>query len=1122
MAEPHACPSRDDLQRLILNRLPGEAAQRIQRHVETCAKCRHALEQCLASDELLDAVRASRGPATDPTKTIYLPADWLGGALLTWIRAHDSTVAEKNALALSTDDIKRLLDAPQAPDEIGRVGDFRILRVLGVGGMAVVFEAVDCHLKRHAALKLMRPAVASKPGSTDRFLREAQSAAALKHEHIVTVYQVGMHGSAPFLAMELLHGESLDDRLKNGRPSIDEVLRIGREIAEALAAAHALGLLHRDIKPANIWLEQPRSVAGAVPQTNGQRLPGIAHVPGIVKILDFGCAKLWSDESGITHVGLMIGTPAYMAPEQLTGKTVDPRADLFSLGCVLYCMASGRPPFGGDNLLSVVRSLALEEPIPLAQLNPQIPQPLSDLVAQLLAKNADDRPASALAVVERLTVIEQQRRPAQRRETPDAPPSADRGAKSLRRRNGLVAIIGLALLVPFLSILFGAQLIRIVTNKGAIVVTIDDPTVGVTVAENQVVLHDGRGQAEITLAAGEHTLTVALKLPSGVSSFETEKFTLERGGKKIIQAQKELDRIAAASVAAPVNSAASIAAPANSAASIAARRDSSPKPPLSHADSHAVPTDPDRAAAAWTLSQGGFVDLRTEPGAHAIRVTSAHALPAGRFELTSVNLGGRPVTDADLERFHGLAHLIEFALNGAPVTDAGVAHLTDLPDLKNLALSNTRVTDAGLQSIGTLPKLEWLFLDGTPVTDAGLKHLKSLKNLTLLDLINTPITDAALVELAHLPKLGSLLLQRTRVTDLGLARIRGVSHLRELDLSRLPISDAGLANVRDLSDLRSLWLSETRITDVGLASVAHLPHLDTLFLENTVVTDNGLVALERIKNLKQLSVRGLHRIDDSAIPKLVHLQSLLKLDIRDCHVSASGVATLRSALPGAQIQWSEPNDAAAKYVLEAHGTIDVILDAGAEKRHIKAIADVPTQPFRLVGVQLAGTHSPLYQSIMAMKNRGLDGLVSIDFSNTVLDDGDVDRLQSPPTVRALSIAGTHVTDKCLAYLKGWQALERLNITVTAIHGSGLMHLQSLPVLHDLYLGGPNVNELFLVELSGLKLERLGLSKCTLSTHALKTLAQLTQLRELDLCDIKLAPKQLADLQKALPNCRVTE
>ncbi len=1004
-------------------------------------------------------------------------------------------------MALSTDDIKRLLDPPRAPDEIGRVGDFRILRVLGVGGMAVVFEAADCHLKRHVALKLMRPAVASKPGSTDRFLREAQSAAALKHEHIVTVYQVGMHRSAPFLAMELLHGESLGDRLKNGRPGIDEVLRIGREIAAALAVAHSHGLLHRDIKPANIWLEQSRTAAETSPQTNGK------PVPGKVKILDFGCAKLWSDESGITHAGLIIGTPAYMAPEQLTGKTVDPRADLFSLGCVLYRMAGGCPPFGGDDLLAVVRSLALEDPIPLSELDPQIPQSLSDLVTQLLAKNADDRPVSALAVVERLTAIEQQRGRSDRGEAPSGPPSADRGTKSARRRNGLAAVIGLALLFPLVDFLFGAQLIRIITNKGTIAVTIDDPAVGVTIAENQVVLHDGRGQAEITLSAGEHALTVTLTQPSGVSSFETEKFTLERGGKKIIQAQKELDRIAATS----------IAKPANSAASIAASRDPSPKPP----DSHAVPTDPDRAAAAWTLSQGGFVHLRTEPGAHAVKVTAAHALPAGRFELTSVNLGGRPVTDADLKRFHGLAHLIEFALNGAPVTDAGVAHLADLPELKNLALSNTRVTNAGLQSVGTLQTLEWLFLDGTPITDAGLEHLKSLKNLTFLDLINTPITDAALVELVRLPKLGSLLLQRTRVTDLGLEQIRGVSHLRELDLSRLPISDAGLANVRALPDLQSLWLAETRVTDAGLASLPDLPRLATLVLDNTAVTENGLVALQRIKDLKILSVRGLHHLDDLAIPKLVHLQSLLKLDIRDCHISAYGFASLKAALPNLHIDWSEPNDAAAKAVLAAGGSADVILDTGGDKRRIKTIAELPTQAFRLASVELPGARASLDQLILAMKHRGLDRLVSIDLSGTPLDDGDVDRLQSPAALRELNIARTHVTDKCLAYLKGWHTLEHLDINGTAIHGSGLFDLRSLPALRDLRLGGPNVNELFLVELGGLKqLERLGLSNCALSSHAFKTLAQLTQLRELDLSEIKIEPKQLADLQKALANCRI--
>ena len=349
------------------------------------------------------------------------------------------------------------------------------------------------------------------------------------------------------------------------------------------------------------------------------------------------------------------------------------------------------------------------------------------------------------------------------------------------------------------------------------------------------------------------------------------------------------------------------------------------------------------------------------------------------------------------------------------------------------------------------------------------------------------------------------------------------SQLRELSLSRLPISDAGLASVRGLSDLRSLWLADTHVSDAGLASLTDLPHLDTLILDNTAVTDRGLVALERIKNLKQLSVRGLHRIDDSAIPKLVRLHSLHKLDLRDCHISTNGIASLRAALPGVHIDWSEPNDAAAKYVLEAHGTVDVMLDAGAEKRHITSLADVPAQPFHLTAVQLAGTRSSLYQSIMAMKNRGLDGLVSIDLSNTVLDDGDVDRMQSPRTVRELSVAGSHVTDKCLAHLEGWQALERLNISGDAIRGSGLFHLQALPALRELHLGGPNVNELFLIELSGLKqLEHLGLSNCTLSAHALQVLAQLKQLRQLDLDKTKLAPNELTDLQKALPNCQVKE
>jgi eukaryotic-like serine/threonine-protein kinase len=1100
MAEPHACPSRDDLRQMMLNRLPGEEGRRIQHHVETCAKCRHALEQCLASDELLDAVRTGRSSSSDPTKTIYLPADWIRGALLTWIRSPDTTLTEKDSLALSTDDIKRLLDPPRAPGEIGRVADFCILRVLGVGGMAIVFEAVDTHLKRPVALKLMRPAVASKPGSTERFLREAQSAAALKHDHIVTVYQVGMHSSTPFLAMELLHGESLDDRLKKGRPSIDEVLRIGREIAEALATAHAKGLLHRDIKPANIFLEQTRPAAGVGPQTNGK------PVPGKVKILDFGCAKLWTDESGITHFGLMIGTPAYMAPEQLTGKPVDPRADLFSLGCVLYFMAGSRPPFGGDDLLSVVRSLALDEPIPLAQLNPQIPQPLSDLVEHLLAKKADDRPSSALAVIDRLTAIEQQRPRSNRGDNPDSAPPANPDSFGARRRTRLAAVIGLALLFPVLYFFCGAQLIRIVTNRGAIVVEIDDPTVGVTVAENQVVLHDGQGQAEITLAAGEHKLAVTLKLPAGVSSFETEKFTLERGGKRILQVQKELNRLTATSIAAPPK------APTEQPSGSTVRSQ-----PL------AVPADPDRAAAAWTLSRGGFVELRTEPGAHAIKITAGQSLPAGRFELTRVNLGGRPVIDADLTHFRGLSHLIEFELNGAPVTDAGVAHLTNLPELKNLALSNTRVTDAGLQSVGALQKLEQLYLDGTPITDAGLKQLEKLKELAHLDLINTRITDAAFIELARIPKLTTLLLDLTRVTDVGLANIRRLSQLRNLSLSRLPISDAGLANVRGWVNLHSLFLAKTGVTDAGLATLADLAHLDTLYLDDTAITGNGLVALERIKDLKVFSVRGLRQIDDSAIPKLVHLQSLLRLDIRDCRISANGVASLKAAMPNLEIAWSEPNNVAAKAILGAKGTVDVLLTKKGLKRHVTTIAELPTEPFQLTAVHMSGSRRSVCPPLLVIQNPGLDALASLDLSDTPIEDAQLGGLANLPGLRELYLARSRITDAGLAHLKGCRALQRLDLAGAPINGSGLMHLRDLPDLRRLHIGGPQLNELFLVELAGLKkLERLGLSKYVLSTQALQSLAQLSQLRELDLSDTKLAPKQLADLKKALPNCQIKQ
>lgn len=288
------------------------------------------------------------------------------------------------------------LAPPQAADELGRLGPYRVLRVLGAGGMGVVFRAEDPHLARPVALKAMLPALAASDSARQRFLREARAAAAIKHDHIVTIHQVGEDRGVPFLAMEFLEGQPLDVRLERERKlPLGEVLRISTEIALALAAAHQRDLIHRDIKPANIWLE---TQAGT---------PAGAATAGRVKILDFGLARAVSEEGQLTQQGAIVGTPAYMAPEQGQGKKLDARCDLFSLGCVLYRMATGEPAFRGTDIVSTLMAVATTNPPPPVALEPTLPPALSDLIMALLAKLPQDRPPSALAVVEALQKIAQ-------------------------------------------------------------------------------------------------------------------------------------------------------------------------------------------------------------------------------------------------------------------------------------------------------------------------------------------------------------------------------------------------------------------------------------------------------------------------------------------------------------------------------------------------------------------------------------------------------------------------------------------------------------------------------------------------------------------------------------------
>ena len=411
-------------------------------------------------------------------------------------------------------------------DEIGRLGPYWVLKVLGAGGMGVVFLAEDPGLQRLVALKAMLPSMASSPGAKERFFREARAAAALKHSHIVSIFQVGEDRGAPFLAMEYLEGEALDDRLKRETTlPVPEILRIGREIAEGLEAAHEKGLIHRDIKPANLWLEGKK---------------------GHVKILDFGLARAMGDTTHLTQSGAIIGTPAYMAPEQAGGKPVDNRCDLFSLGCVLYFMCTGEKPFKGNDTMSIISALALETPPSPVSLNSQVPTELSDLIMQLLAKKPDDRPKSAKVVAETLQEIEDgtaemRAPPGGKRKTVEmtAAPGGKtqkvkkggmeqteaartQAGKLTKRRLPYPWLVGVGVLA--LSLVAAVIILYWPTPNGTVRIECDDPNVEIVFGKSGPTIK-GADKELISLRAGEHGVLIK----RGDFSFEADKFVLKKG-----------------------------------------------------------------------------------------------------------------------------------------------------------------------------------------------------------------------------------------------------------------------------------------------------------------------------------------------------------------------------------------------------------------------------------------------------------------------------------------------------------------------------------------------------------------------------------------------------------------
>lgn len=744
--------------------------------------------------------------------------------------------------------------APAAPLP-ARLEYYQPLGVLGQGGMGTVYLALDTRLGREVALKTLRSDHAANPQAKERFLREARAAAKLSHDHLVPIFYVGESDGIPFLAMPLLKGEPLDALLKrsNGPLPIEQTVRIAREAAAGLAAAHDAGLIHRDIKPSNLWLEAPS---------------------GRVKVLDFGLAKASAtssdaqDDTHLTTCGTIVGTPAYMSPEQARGQTLDGRADLFSLGCVLYETLTGQRPFAGLDTMSILMSLASHTPAAPHTLNPACPERLSRLVMQLLEKNLADRFTSAQAFIEALdhvgrtadtdntTVL-----PANESSIKSVPPSvpqpplqtAPLPAQPRSRR--LALVLGGALVMLLAFVIF-----RVQTDQGTLIIQIEDPAVQALLEKDGLVIRDKDSNRTWTITTaekkplpsgkyqveGQPNLHLVVTDDSGVE-LTTESFTLKRKGE--------------VRVAVTLEATATIAA-----------KGTTPATPT------VVGTEADRRAAEYALSIGSAIKIIHQ--GLEVPVHELAGLPSEPFQLTGISLHHNDkITDEGVAVFENCRNLTEIVFRGSEATDARLANFRNCKRLRVLDLYwGTAVTDAGLANFKGCPDLTSLVIHSdSGVTKSGLSHFRECKQLTKLWIMSGRVTDEGVANFSDLTKLEDLVIHAS-VSGAGLSQFKGCKQLKSLSIVSNYVNDADLSVFEGCKNLTELAVYYTPIDGSGLAH----------FKESTKLATVGF---------------SVSNLSDEHLLRLADFPLLTSVDARTTKVTEAGVKKLSAALPRCKIEW---------------------------------------------------------------------------------------------------------------------------------------------------------------------------------------------------------------------------
>lgn len=491
------------LDRFLHNDLDPEQRDDLERHLDSCDTCARRLEDIAAERwtwrEVTDCLPSDEFDSRSESDSLSI------------LGITSSNAGEADNQALLSREISGWLDPTDDPDMLGRFAGYEIVGIIGHGGMGIVLKGFESSLNRYVAIKILAPRLATNGAARKRFAREAQAAAAVRHDNVIAVHRVDEWHGLPFLVMPYVAGISLQKRIDTEGPlSVEATLRIASQVASGLAAAHAQGLVHRDIKPANILLES-----------------GVERVT----ITDFGLARA-IDDATITRTGIIAGTPQFMSPEQAQAKPLDHRSDLFSLGSLIYAMATGRPPFRSDNHTKLLRKIADSPARPVREIEPSIPSWLAEIINWLQEKSPDDRPQSAGEVAELISswlahlqqpevVPEPKRiRPASSLDSP--PPPA-------RWRRRLVAVAG-----GLLAIMAGVILI-LETSKGTIRIECELDGVpievkkGDRVVESLTVSKDG---ASVRVAVGEYVVDVEGDIDGMI--VRDGQVTMKRGDEHVV------------------------------------------------------------------------------------------------------------------------------------------------------------------------------------------------------------------------------------------------------------------------------------------------------------------------------------------------------------------------------------------------------------------------------------------------------------------------------------------------------------------------------------------------------------------------------------------------------------